>query len=285
MRQKYILWSIIIIFTILPIRIDIVSRVQSHGLSSIAWSLYIVPTILIMIMYPRWKVIIGTAIFYSFLKYTAYFYNYDAISIPQTRALILESFVSFAILLTVSYLRIENNKLLKQQEKLIIIDALTGLCNRRYFDLYMEKVIPLSKRMNSPFSLIMIDVDRFKKVNDTYGHVCGDEALKHISNIIKHTARSSDAYVRFGGEEFAIVLPRTLVDEAQIIAERIREAVEHSDFIFHNKHIPLTISLGVAEYEGEQVEEFIEKSDKALYSAKVNGRNQVMVYAEELNKV
>ena len=125
----------------------------------------------------------------------------------------------------------------------------------------------------------MIDIDCFKKVNDNYGHLCGDDALKHISEIIKRNVRNSDAYVRFGGEEFAIILPNTHLDEGRILAERIREAVEQSDFTYNNEHIHISISMGVSLYEGEKVEGFIEKADKALYRAKENGRNQVVVFA------
>ena len=183
-----------------------------------------------------------------------------------------------AILITVSYLQLRHNKLLKHTQKLIIIDSLTGLYNRRYFDLYLEKTIPLSLRIDSPLTLMMIDIDHFKKINDNYGHLCGDEALKHISEIIKRNVRNSDAYVRFGGEEFAIILPNTHLDEGQILAERIRKAVEQADFTYHNENIHISISMGVSLYDGENVEDFIEKTDKALYSAKENGRNQVVVF-------
>lgn len=231
-----------------------------------------------MIMYPKWKAIIGTAFFYSVLKFATYFFNYDSISKIETVALILESFVNGTILITVSYFRLRYNKLIIQMKKLVIVDSLTGLYNRRYFDLYLEKTIPLSQRVNSPLILIMIDIDYFKKINDNYGHLCGDEALKHISEIIKGNVRISDASVRFGGEEFAIILPNTQLGEGKLLAERIREAVEQSDFTYHNKHVHISISLGVSVYEGGKVEGFIEKADKALYRAKKNGRNQVMVF-------
>jgi diguanylate cyclase (GGDEF)-like protein len=103
--------------------------------------------------------------------------------------------------------------------------------------------------------------------------------LKHISEIIKANVRNSDAYVRFGGEEFAIILSNTHLEEGKILAERICEAVEQSDFTYHNEHIHISISMGVSMYEREKVEGFIEKADKALYSAKENGRNQVMVFS------
>ncbi|MEC1759869.1 GGDEF domain-containing protein [Schinkia azotoformans] len=277
MRRKGLLWSIIIIFTILPIIIDFNLKEELQRLSTFIWSLYLIPNILIMIIYPKWKVIIGTAIFYSAMKYIAFFIEKESISQLEMIALILESFVNGAILFTVSYFRLGYNKLLEHTQKLIIIDPLTGLYNRRYFDLYMEKTIPLSLRINSPLSLIMIDIDHFKRINDNYGHPCGDEALKHISEIIKANVRNSDAYVRLGGEEFAIILPNTHLDEGQILAERIRKAVEQSNFAHHNEQIPISISLGVSLYKGEEIEGFLEKVDKALYRAKENGRNQVVV--------
>ena len=106
--------------------------------------------------------------------------------------------------------------------------------------------------------------------------------MNHISGIIKRNVRKSDAYVRFGGEEFAIILPNTNLDEGQIIAERIREDVKRSDCIYNNERIKLTISAGVSLYSGETVAEFIEKTDKALYMAKENGRNRIAVF--ELSK-
>ncbi|WP_284036459.1 GGDEF domain-containing protein [Neobacillus sp. 114] len=276
-RKKFV-WFIIILFTILPIIIVLNLKEEMQRLSSFFWSLYLIPNILIMILYPKWKVIIGTALFYSILKYFTFFFEEESFSKIETAALILESFVNGAILFTVSYFALRHRKLLKHMQKLIIVDSLTGLYNRRYFDLYLEKTIPFCQRTNSPLTLIMVDIDHFKKVNDNYGHLCGDVALKHISEIIKRNVRSSDAYVRFGGEEFAIILPNTHLDEGKILAEQIRKAVEESNFIYHNEHIYISISLGVSLYEGEKVEGFIEKSDKALYSAKEHGRNQVVVF-------
>lgn len=278
MRRKYLLWSIIVIFTILPIIIDFNLKEDLQRLSTFVWSLYLIPNIMIMIMYPKWKAIIGTAFFYSVLKFTTYLFDYDSTSTIETVVLILGSFVNGAILFTVGYLRLRYNKVLKQMQKLIIVDSLTGLYNRRYFDLYMEKTIPFSQNTKSPLTLIMLDIDHFKMVNDKYGHLCGDEALKYISNIIRMSVRNSDAYVRFGGEEFVIILPHTNLDFGKKIAERIRQAVERSDFSYNNEHIHITISLGVSLYNGEKVQGFIDKADKALYIAKENGRNQVVAF-------
>ncbi|MGE8204679.1 GGDEF domain-containing protein [Heyndrickxia sp. NPDC080065] len=277
-RKKYLFWLLIIILTITPIIINFNLKEELQRLSTFFWSLYLIPNILIMIKYPKWKVIIGTAFFYSFLKYTNHIIEEGLTSKIELIALILDSFVNGTILLTVGSFRIKYYKLLKQMQKLSIIDSLTGLYNRRYFDIYMEKTIPFSQRVKSPLILIILDIDHFKMVNDNNGHLCGDEALKHISEIIKHNVRNSDAYVRFGGEEFAIISSNTNLDEGQIIADRIREAVEQSYFTYKNEHIHITISIGVALYDGGKLEEFIEKADQALYRAKENGRNQVVSF-------
>lgn len=280
MRQKYLLWSITLFFTIIPVIIENSLNAELQRLSTFIWSLYLIPNILIMIMYPKWKVIIGTAFFYSTLKYFTFLFGEDESNKVEQLLLILDSIVNLVILLTVSYFRLSYNTLLKQMQKLIIIDSLTGLYNRRYFDLFMEKTIPLSQRINSPLILIMLDIDYFKKINDNYGHLCGDEALKYISEIIRRNVRNSDAYVRYGGEEFAIILPNTNLDEGQSLAERIRKAVEQSDFTYNNEHISLSISMGLSLYnrDSDSVEGFIRKADKALYRAKENGRNQVMTF-------
>jgi two-component system cell cycle response regulator len=249
---------------------------QTERLSTFVWSLYLIPNILIMNKYPKWKVIIGTAIFYSLLKYTSHFFEDHFADKLEMNILIIGSFVNGLILFTVSYFQLKYKKLLKQVQKLTIIDPLTGLYNRRYFDLYMEKAIPLSQR--NSLVLIILDIDDFKKINDKYGHLGGDEALKHMSKMIKSCVRKSDGYVRFGGEEFAIILPNTDLTKGRIFAERIRAAVDQSEFPYKNDFIHFTISIGVTMYDGENVEEFIENADKALYRAKENGRNQVVVF-------
>ena len=159
MRKKYLFWSIVVFFTIFPVIIDFNLKEELQRLSTFIWSLYLIPNILIIVIYPKWKVIFGTALFFSVLKYTAYFFEEDSINKIEMLALILESFVNGVILFTISYLQLRHNKLLKHIQKLSIIDSLTGLYNRRYFDLYMEKTIPLSQRINSPLTL---NYDRYR---------------------------------------------------------------------------------------------------------------------------
>jgi diguanylate cyclase (GGDEF)-like protein len=272
------LYSIIFLFTVFPVIIDTILAEEASKQYPFIWSIFLIPTILIMNMYPKWIVIIGSGVFYSFLKFTIEFTQKNHLDKIEIIALILGSLVNWSIILTVGYIIINSYKLFLKVEELTITDALTGINNRRYFDIFMEKTIPFNKIMNSPLILILLDIDHFKKINDKYGHQCGDEALKHTSNIIKSNVRNSDAFVRFGGEEFAIILPNTDFDEGIIIAEHIRKAVEKSEFTYYNDCINFTISVGVSCYSGEKVKEFIEKTDKALYKAKENGRNQIAIF-------
>ncbi len=155
-----------------------------------------------------------------------------------------------------------------------VTDALTGLFNRRYFEEALNKEVARAKRQNIPFSVIGIDLDFLKKINDTYGHSYGDVAIKTIADILKSNARSIDIPSRIGGEEFDVLLPGISSEGAMIAAERIRKAIESKEIetIGH-----ITGSLGVATFleHTSNVEELLELTDQAMYSSKRNGRNQV----------
>ncbi len=156
------------------------------------------------------------------------------------------------------------------------LDALTNLNNRRQFETRLGQEISITKRQNNPLCAMMIDIDFFKKVNDTYGHAAGDEVLRSVASTIKEQLRESDIPARYGGEEFAVLLPFTQLAEAQIVGERLRKAVEAHPVRVDNIDIAVTISMGLAEYNKvETGEELFERADKALYEAKKNGRNQV----------
>ncbi|HIP54589.1 MAG TPA: sensor domain-containing diguanylate cyclase [Sulfurimonas autotrophica] len=163
----------------------------------------------------------------------------------------------------------------KKLQKLATIDSLTGIYNRYKIDDAINLQIARSKRYKEPFCLIMLDVDHFKKVNDTYGHDIGDKVLKALSRLISKHIRCTDIFGRWGGEEFAVILENTKKEEAIEIAEKLRKIVEA--YSIENRY-KITISLGVGEYkEGESREDLVKKVDKALYRAKENGRNQVSV--------
>ncbi|MFS0687696.1 GGDEF domain-containing protein [Sporosarcina sp. 179-K 8C2 HS] len=278
MKRKCFKYSLIFLFTAVLIFIDTILSEEASGHYPFIWSLALIPIIYIINMYPKWKVTIGAGVIYSLLKYTTEFSQKIKPDNSEINALILGSLINWSIALTVGYFIIKSHKLYLKVEELTIIDSLTGAYNRRYLELFMERTIPISKRTNSSLVFMILDIDHFKKVNDNYGHQCGDQALKHTSSIIdNHVRNSAGVFVRLGGEEFAVILPNTDLAEGLIIAERIREAVEKTEFIYKNERIHFTISIGVSIYNEETVEEFIEKSDNALYKAKENGRNQIAI--------
>jgi diguanylate cyclase (GGDEF)-like protein len=171
----------------------------------------------------------------------------------------------------------------KELEKLLDRDYLTGLYNRRFFMERFLEEIAWSVRYKEPLSIMMLDIDFFKKINDTYGHGCGDEILKQISNALLSVLRAEDIVARYGGEEFIILLPNTNPEGALTAAEKLRVTVQDRNFLCESGDIRLsvTISIGVTIYNGEtelSPDRLIEQADGALYSAKEGGRNRVVVY-------
>ncbi|MBI4854202.1 MAG: diguanylate cyclase [Acidobacteria bacterium] len=159
-------------------------------------------------------------------------------------------------------------------------DPLTALSNRNYFRNELRKFVSLAVRYNRALSIIMLDIDFFKKINDTYGHDVGDNVLKGVSEVLMRHVRNHDVAARFGGEEFVMLLPETNLGGAVVVAERIRTAVENVNFESLGCRRQVTISIGVAEYEGDTTsdgEDILKRADEALYRAKTSGRNRVCV--------
>lgn len=163
--------------------------------------------------------------------------------------------------------------------KMAIKDPLTNCYNRYYFDMHLKNIMKEYSIKGKGLSLMMIDVDHFKKVNDSFGHHAGDECLKQIQRRIGENIRAVDLLARFGGEEFVVLLPDTKINEAQIIAERIRFIIAEKPFDFLDScKINQTISIGVAQMSyGDSTNQLIENADKCLYKAKNSGRNKVVV--------
>ncbi len=159
-------------------------------------------------------------------------------------------------------------------ELLAARDQLTGLCNRRNFDQRLEGAIARSARHGDRFSLLMIDIDHFKNINDHYGHATGDDVLRRFGEVLSERLRQNDIAARWGGEEFAVLADGTSLENARLLAEQIRESVAMTPF----PPVPrVTVSVGVAEYqEGESGDDLLRHADKALYGAKRNGRNRVI---------
>jgi diguanylate cyclase (GGDEF)-like protein len=173
---------------------------------------------------------------------------------------------------------------MRKTELLSITDELTGLYNHRHFVKILNHEVGRSRRYKTSLCLLMIDIDHFKLLNDTYGHQQGDRMLRALAGIFQEATRESDMVARYGGEEFSVVLPSTNLAGGKITAERIRSSVESHSFVHPgNPALSMTVSVGVAHYRGEGIEQpsdLVEQADKALYRAKEQGRNVTIIYGE-----
>ncbi len=161
--------------------------------------------------------------------------------------------------------------------RLVTMDALTQAHNRRYFNEALEREFNRSLRYRRALSLILFDIDRFKAVNDTFGHVAGDSVLRQLSLVVKPRLREQDVFARIGGEEFAVLLPEVELAGARVAAEKVRKLVEGSRFLVENKEFGCTVSVGVTSFEPRinSPASLFENADRNLYAAKNGGRNCV----------
>jgi len=172
---------------------------------------------------------------------------------------------------------LKNTLLYRQAIQSAHTDPLTGVLNRSTLQSVFHKEASLSKRQNSNLSLVMLDIDFFKAINDKYGHLAGDEALKEVTKCISQTARESDHIFRFGGEEFAILLNGTDLKGAKLLAERLRKAIQSITINYEATQFCLTVSMGVTLYrQNEPLEKMMKRADEALYKGKETGRNKVV---------
>ncbi len=189
------------------------------------------------------------------------------------------------ILRRVSFL----NREVKRLKKQVMVDEMTGMYNFRFFRKQLKTEIARAERTGFPCSLIIFDIDHFKRINDTYGHPIGDRVLKEVARRILRSIRIIDYAARYGGEEFAVILPSTGLVEAIRIAERVRISISEHPFLFPGQApIALTISGGVAEFSElfyTSMDSLIEAADKALYQAKEQGRNRIGYAKKDLEKI
>ncbi|MBH0092835.1 sensor domain-containing diguanylate cyclase [Pseudoalteromonas sp. SCQQ13] len=179
----------------------------------------------------------------------------------------------------------ELEQLNKKLEQVSQTDSLTQLANRGHWEHTLRQEFLRTKRSGGCSTLLMFDIDHFKKVNDEYGHSCGDEALRHIAKLLKGTLRETDIAGRYGGEEFAITLLDTDKQGATIIAERLRELIAATPVAYKDQLVSMTVSIGIASYSNEfkNHERWIEAADKALYNSKHNGRNSITMFDDIKN--
>jgi diguanylate cyclase (GGDEF)-like protein len=162
--------------------------------------------------------------------------------------------------------------------RLTIIDGLTQVHNKRYLLEFLDREMARCHRHQRPISVLLFDLDHFKNINDTYGHLAGDYVLRDMAAALKPRIRREECFARYGGEEFALVLPESNLETAVFVAEKMRKHIEEHDFVFEQKRIPVTFSGGVAEMRKEHADPltFLKTADEKLYAAKRAGRNRVV---------
>ena len=181
---------------------------------------------------------------------------------------------------------LNNIEMYEKVEELSNIDGLTGLYNRRYFQLTIDRMVGESSRTGTPLSIIMLDIDHFKKVNDSYGHKAGDDVIRFLSRTIKNNIRKVDIAARYGGEEFVVLLHNTNVEGAARLAEKIRILVQDASINADGSQLNITSSFGVSSYPSISLSagQLVKDADTALYYSKENGRNMFKIYSKELEQ-
>ena len=174
---------------------------------------------------------------------------------------------------------IGNIKLFEKIQRQATTDGLTGLANHKTFYEILEKELWRSRRYGGQISVIMVDIDNLKKINDAYGHRAGDKVIREISRKVRECIRQIDTAARYGGDEFAVILPNTSLTDATVVAERMVEAVAHSPTTWKKEQIALSISVGLGQYDADtNPEDITSRSDQALYTAKQAGKNTVRIF-------
>jgi diguanylate cyclase (GGDEF)-like protein len=170
----------------------------------------------------------------------------------------------------------------EQLRQLAMFDGLTSLSNHRSFQSELDQILKRARRAERPTALILLDIDHFKNINDSYGHPFGDQVLKGVAGALKESMREVDLVARYGGEEFGVALEDSSIEDVKIAAERARSAVEALSFSHKGEEVKVTISLGVALFPNDASEktELIDRADQSLYEAKRRGRNQVRIWSE-----
>jgi diguanylate cyclase (GGDEF)-like protein len=219
---------------------------------------------------------------YLYMGYATYSSD---IFVPSTFTTLMAKFTPFLLVAYVTSMLASD--ILNAKKKITILsqtDDLTGLLNMRAFNTILDREIATASRYGHPFTIIMIDVDGLKDVNDRFGHVAGSELVKAIANAIKNGVRSADVIARYGGDEFVALMTHTSTEHARYAAERIRMAIDNTAFDMEGQRISSTVSIGIASYPEcvDKAGKVLGKADVALYRSKNTGRNRVTYYDEAL---
>jgi len=197
--------------------------------------------------------------------------------------------IEFAPFLLVAYVTtMLASDVTKAKKKIALLshtDDLTSLLNMRAFNLIMDKEIASASRYKNPFTVLMIDMDGLKAINDQHGHMTGSRMIENVGNIISSCVRSSDVLARYGGDEFVLLMPNTSAEDSRIVSERIRAVIDNTSFDVNGNHVTASVSIGIASFPDTVLDAggVIDKADEALYSSKKSGKNRVTYYDKDIN--
>lgn len=215
---------------------------------------------------------------YLYMGYQAY--SVEVIA-PATFTMLMAKFSPFLLVAYVTSMLASDIKSAKNKITLMSqIDELTGLLNMRAFNTILEKEIAAAARYNTPYTVLMIDVDELKQINDHFGHSAGSRMVRTVGSSLKNCVRNSDVLARYGGDEFVVLMPQTSTENALVAAERIRAAIDNTSFDMNGNRVAATVSIGIASYPDgvAEAEAVLDKADVALYKSKHSGRNRVTYY-------
>ena len=250
---------------------------------------FLIPIISIFIFPKEDKAImfVGAMLFFIFFFTIQYLYTIvpSAALSPSLAKMLFYSTIVFVVLFIMFFVYSFRSESLNLQEELAHLanrDFLTNLYNRRYFSELVHKMIRVAKKEKKPLTIIMLDIDKFKKVNDTYGHAIGDDVIKALAHTLQENTREEDIVARIGGEEFTIALPNTDKHTASHMAQNIRKVVEQQQIqLDNNDTISFTISIGIDSLQhnkDKSLSDILTRADFALYEAKRTGRNKVILF-------
>lgn len=265
--------KILVVFVIITQLILI--KINANASFGLAWT-FIVPLFLIPLIGTK-KSILSLGLFYAFI-FGFMFFDSDlwAKNGWNNESLTRYIAVSSGIIILGSFYNLIFEKFQSDLYELSITDGLTNVFNRRKIDEVLDNELQRATRNKNDLSLCMLDIDDFKKINDSFGHLVGDKVLKNMGKILKENSRNVDIVGRWGGEEFCIIMPNTNMQEAKVLTQRIQESIKNHDFELKQ---PLTCSFGLANTNGSCTlrDDFVKKADDALYQAKNNGKNKIVL--------